>query len=300
MKKLQGINGLIRMPEREGQERGDLYTTALYSENLGSYLPAADNAKGTVREALGAQSTADLPTLWSALKLMRATGAALPGDLEARLANAAIPPRQQDVGAEIAALWFWIDIGRMQGWSAIAGKSFVEEALVRLRAIDVSSITNMPYLVWRLFDSYSALQKQKPGELERALKNVESKKLPGDYESTLDFQAVLEARVTLGKDLVVPNNAKDHIVGLLDSSQVLSGGQQQRVAFCRALINEPSLLLADEPSSGLDSTNTEAILDAMRTGANGGCGVLVASHDEVFQQVAHRQLPMKELLFEQK
>ncbi|MGO4858572.1 ABC transporter ATP-binding protein [Arthrobacter sp. 2MCAF14] len=80
----------------------------------------------------------------------------------------------------------------------------------------------------------------------------------------------------------------------------LSGGQQQRVAFCRALINQPSLLLADEPSSGLDATNTEAILDAMRTGANSGCGVLVASHDQVFQQVAHRQLPMKELLLEQK
>ncbi len=80
----------------------------------------------------------------------------------------------------------------------------------------------------------------------------------------------------------------------------LSGGQQQRVAFCRALINEPSLLLADEPSSGLDATNTEAILDAMRTGANSGCGILVASHDEVFQQVAHRQLPMKELFLEQK
>ncbi|MFH5878817.1 ABC transporter ATP-binding protein [Arthrobacter sp. NA-172] len=79
----------------------------------------------------------------------------------------------------------------------------------------------------------------------------------------------------------------------------LSGGQQQRVAFCRALINEPSLLLADEPSSGLDATNTEAILDAMRRGADSGCGVLVASHDEVFQQVAHRQLPMKELLLEQ-
>lgn len=80
----------------------------------------------------------------------------------------------------------------------------------------------------------------------------------------------------------------------------LSGGQQQRVAFCRALINEPLLLLADEPSSGLDAPNTEAILEAMRTGANSRCGVLVASHDQVFQQVAHRQLPMKELLREQK
>ena len=164
--------------------------------------------------------TADLPTLWSALKLIRAAGAALPAELEAGLVNAAMPPRQQDVGAEIAVLWFWIDIGRMQGWSAIAGKSFAEEALVRLGAIDGNSITNKPYLLWRLFDSYSALEKQKPSELERALKSVDSKKLPDDYESTLDFQAALEARATLRKDLVVPRDAKDHIVGLLDSGQV--------------------------------------------------------------------------------
>ncbi|MCZ9883012.1 hypothetical protein [Arthrobacter sp. B2a2-09] len=220
MKRLQGVNGLIRMPEGEGQERGDLYTTALYSEALGSYLLAADNANRTVREALTEQTTTDLPTLWSALKLIRAAGATFPAELEARLANGAIPARQQDVDAEIAALWFWIDVGRMQGWSAIVGKSLAEEALVRLGAIDVNSITDKPYLLWRVFDSYSALQKQKPSELERALKNVDSKKLPGDYESTLDFQAALEARATLGKDLVVPNDAKDHIVGLLDSSQV--------------------------------------------------------------------------------
>ncbi|MFH5878818.1 hypothetical protein [Arthrobacter sp. NA-172] len=220
MKKLQGINGLIRMPEGEGQERGDLYTTALYSADLGSYLLAADNANKTVREALREQPATDLPTLWSALKLIQAAGSTLPDELDAKLANSTIPPRQQDLGAEIAALWFWIDIGRMQGWSGNAGKSFGEEVLLRLGEIDVNLIKNKPYLPWRLFDSYSALQKPKPGDLERALKNVDSKKLPGDYESTLDFQAALEARATLRKDLVVPNDAKEHIVGLLDSRQV--------------------------------------------------------------------------------
>ncbi|MGO4652487.1 hypothetical protein AB4068_12410 [Arthrobacter sp. 2RAF22] len=63
MKKLEGTNGLIRMPEGEGQERGDLYTTAVYSEDLGTYLLAADSANRTVREALSEQSTVDLPTL---------------------------------------------------------------------------------------------------------------------------------------------------------------------------------------------------------------------------------------------
>lgn len=220
LKKLQGINGLIRMPEGEDKERGDLYTTALYSADLGSYLLAADDANRSVREALRGQTSTDLPTLWSALKLLRAARASLPAELDAGLVNAAIPPRQQDVGAEIAALWFWVDIGRMQGWSAIGGRSFREEVLVRLGAIDVNSIKNKPYLLWRLFDSYSALQMRKPSELERALKNVDSKKLPNDYESTLDFQAALEARAALRKDLVVPNEAKDHIVGLLDSREV--------------------------------------------------------------------------------
>jgi len=79
----------------------------------------------------------------------------------------------------------------------------------------------------------------------------------------------------------------------------LSGGQQQRVAFCRAVFNRPSVLLADEPTSGLDPTNTELVLKALRTSAANGCGVLVASHDQIFEQVAHRELPMSEVLIEQ-
>ena len=72
----------------------------------------------------------------------------------------------------------------------------------------------------------------------------------------------------------------------------LSGGQQQRVAFCRALINGPSLLLADEPSSGLDGVNTEAVVQAMHRAVKGGCAVLVASHDPIFGEVASRIITM--------
>lgn len=72
----------------------------------------------------------------------------------------------------------------------------------------------------------------------------------------------------------------------------LSGGQQQRVAFCRALINRPSLLLADEPNSGLDDVNSDAIVQAMNRAALEGCAVLVASHDTLFAQVATRTITM--------
>ncbi|KQR74933.1 hypothetical protein ASF98_03500 [Arthrobacter sp. Leaf337] len=91
------------MPEAGDQERGDIYTTALYSDDLGSYLLAADEASKAVDEDVSGQDTTDLLTLWSALKLLKATGGTLSPALDRKLADAAIPIKQRDVGSEIAA-----------------------------------------------------------------------------------------------------------------------------------------------------------------------------------------------------
>jgi putative ABC transport system ATP-binding protein len=58
----------------------------------------------------------------------------------------------------------------------------------------------------------------------------------------------------------------------------LSGGEQQRVAFCRAVLNEPPLLLADEPTGNLDDANGAVILDALRARARDGGAVVVVTH----------------------
>ena len=58
----------------------------------------------------------------------------------------------------------------------------------------------------------------------------------------------------------------------------LSGGEQQRVAFCRAVLNDPPLLLADEPTGNLDDANGQVILDALRVRARAGTAVVVVSH----------------------
>jgi len=59
----------------------------------------------------------------------------------------------------------------------------------------------------------------------------------------------------------------------------LSGGEQQRVALARALANEPSVLMADEPTGNLDSSNTRDVLRLLHRAHDGGQAILMVTHD---------------------
>jgi len=70
----------------------------------------------------------------------------------------------------------------------------------------------------------------------------------------------------------------------------LSGGQQQRVAVARALVGQPSILLADEPTGNLDSKNGEAVMDLLRELHRTGSTICMVTHDTRFARHADRTI----------
>lgn len=73
----------------------------------------------------------------------------------------------------------------------------------------------------------------------------------------------------------------------------LSGGEQQRVAICLALVNDPPLILADEPTGNLDSTNVAIIIDLLISLSHEGKTVIVATHDPKVAQAFSRTHNMR-------
>ena len=115
------------------------------------------------------------------------------------------------------------------------------------------------------------------------------------YENIAFAQRVTEKSTRVIKKKVP---AALSLVGLAQKYKAypkeLSGGEQQRVAIARAVVNEPAILLCDEPTGNLDPTNSWEIMKLLEEANERGTTVLVVTHNqEIVNEMQKRVITMK-------
>ena len=173
-----------------------------------------------------------------------------------------------------------------------------------------------------LLSIIAGLQKQESGSLiinDIELNNLDDKELSEFRNQNIGFisqeQSFLENFTVLdnvrlpaflGKKKIDDTSAKEisaRAEQLLDSLGIahlaqnypstLSGGENHRVLIARALINNPQILLADEPTDSVDSERTDEIIKIFRRLADEGKTILIASHDKAALKLCDREIEIK-------
>jgi ABC-type lipoprotein export system ATPase subunit len=138
------------------------------------------------------------------------------------------------------------------------------EEVSRLTPVQRADVRNRK--IGFVFQSFNLLARAS------ALENVT---MPLDYSHGHIKEEEAQARGKKLLELVGLGHRMDH------HPQQMSGGQQQRVAIARALVNQPALLLADEPTGNLDSTTTEEILQTFQKLNNDeGITIVIVTHEQ--------------------
>ncbi len=111
--------------------------------------------------------------------------------------------------------------------------------------------------------------------------------LPTIYANDLNKKEVKEKAIKL-LDKVGLSHRMEH------RSNQLSGGEQQRVAIVRALINDPRLILADEPTGNLDSKSGQEVMEILQDLNEEGHAILMVTHEKYVAECSRRMLELKD------
>ena len=134
------------------------------------------------------------------------------------------------------------------------------------------------------------------------LRNGKIGLIPQEHTALLSLtvlENVLLPSVLYHKDAAPESRAKEllekvGLTSLMDSKpNELSGGELRRMAIARAMLMKPGIILADEPTAGLDDENVIAVLELLRGAADDGAAVLLVTHEDEAAQYADRVLTME-------
>ena len=136
---------------------------------------------------------------------------------------------------------------------------------------------------------------------EKKLANIRNEKIGivmQDFSLVEDFTVLENVIIPLDFAKKKAKNTKEQALKALKQVKMeeyakkrvknLSGGEKQRVAIARAIINNPDLILADEPTGSLDSANTEAIMDLFFSLNKQGKTIIIVTHDKELAEKCHR------------
>ncbi len=114
-------------------------------------------------------------------------------------------------------------------------------------------------------------------------RNVTSRLVPAGVGAAMRRERAARALAGLGLDAVLDRLPRE-----------LSGGELQRVAFARAVIDDPELIVADEPTSNVDAATGAVIADALAKRRAAGATLVIATHDPALVAVADRHVAVED------
>jgi cell division transport system ATP-binding protein len=164
----------------------------------------------------------------------------------------------------------------------LIGKSGIGKSTL-LQMIYMNLFPSSGYIRVNGYDTSTVKPRQLPALRKKLGVVFQDFKLLQDRNVYENLAFVLEVTHTPRKEIKPKINNVLSDVGLsnkrLNMPDQLSGGEQQRIAIARALLNDPLLILADEPTGNLDPETSNGILDLLTTINKRGTAVLVATHN---------------------
>ncbi len=158
-----------------------------------------------------------------------------------------------------------------------SGKYFLGGKNVKSKSNDdLSKIRNKS--IGFIFQSFNLISRH------TAIENVQ---MPLQYSDTLDKKERNKKALECLEMVDLSNRAKHH-------PNELSGGQQQRVAIARSLINNPDIILADEPTGNLDSKTSADIINLLKKLHESGKTIIIITHDESIAREAMDTIRIKD------